>query len=63
MLATKLRGIGYQEGDIIGIRVIAQDSEEQKVLRRLFDGGMKVNSVVSNGEEIGITFIDLIENR
>ena len=61
MLATKLRGIGEHEGDIIGIRVIAQDSEEQKVLRRLFDGGMKVNSVVSNGEEIGITFSDLIK--
>ena len=61
MLATKLIGIGDQEGDIIGIRVIAQDSEEQKVLRRLFDGGMKINSVVSNGEEIGITFSDLIE--
>ena len=59
MLATKLIGIGDQEGDIIGIRVIAQDSEEQKVLRRLFDGGMKINSVVSNGEEIGITFEDL----
>ena len=61
MLATKLRGIGEHEGDIIGIRVIAQDSEEQKVLRRLFDGGMKINSVVSNGEEIGITFEDLIK--
>ena len=61
MLATKLIGIGDQECDIIGIRVIAQDSEEQKVLRRLFDGGMKINSVVSNGEEIGITFEDLIE--
>ena len=61
MLATKLRGIGEHEGDIIGIRVIAQDSEEQKVLRRLFDGGTKVNSLVSNGEEIGITFSDLIK--
>jgi len=61
MLATKLRGMGDQEGDIIGIRVIAQDSGEQSVLRRLFDGGMNVNSVVSNGEEIGITFEELIK--
>jgi hypothetical protein len=61
MLATKLRGTVDGKDGIIGIRVIAQDSEEQNVLRRLFDGGMKVNSVVANGEEIGITFSDLIK--
>ena len=57
-LVAKIRGI---EGDITGIRVIAQDSEEQNVLRRFFDGGMKVNSFNASGEEIGITFSDLIK--
>lgn len=58
MLATKLMG---NEGNIIGFRIIAQDSEEQKALRRFWEGGMKMNSLSANGEEIGITFEDLIE--
>jgi len=58
MLATKLRG---NEGDVIGFRIVAQDDEEQKALRRFWEGGMKMNSFSANGEEIGITFEDMIE--
>lgn len=58
MLSTKLRD---QDGGVIGVRIIAQDSEEQGVLRRFFEGGMKLNSFSAGGEEIGITFEDLIK--
>lgn len=56
MLAAKIRGNG---GGVIGVRIIAQDNEEQNVLRRFWDGGMKMNSFRANGEDIGITFEDL----
>jgi len=56
MLAAKIRG---NEGGVIGVRIIAQDNEEQNVLRRFWNSGMKMNSFRANGEDIGITFEDL----
>ena len=60
MLATKLRESEDQDSAVIGVRIIAQDDGEEKILRRFWDGGMKMNALYS-GSEIEITFDDLIK--
>ena len=61
MLTTTIKENDVSGSKVIGMRIVAEDSEEQKILRRFWDGGMKMNSFSASGEEIGVTFEDSIK--
>lgn len=62
MLTTKLKKTDEQDSEVIGVRIFAQDDKEKKILRRFWDGGMKMNALHSDNE-IEISFADLIETE
>ena len=62
MLAAKLRKTTKQDSEVIGVRIFAQDDREKDILRRFWDGGMKMNALHSDNE-IEISFADLIETE
>jgi len=61
MLVTKKTETpGDSTSDVVGIRIVSQDDEELSILRRFWDGGIKLNATNAIGYEIVITFADLI---
>lgn len=62
MLVTNLRKTTEQDSEVIGVRIIAQDDGEREILRRFWDGGMKMNAMYGENE-VDITFADLIETE
>lgn len=49
------------KGDVIGIELISENREEEIMLRRFFDGGVKVNAInMSKDVSLELTFRDLI---
>ena len=49
---------------IIGINLIVENSDEQDIVQRFCQGGIKINTISNGGEMLGLTFKDLIgKNR
>ncbi|MHA1614142.1 MAG: hypothetical protein ACTSYJ_04810 [Candidatus Thorarchaeota archaeon] len=62
MLVTKkIETPGDSTSNVVGIRIASQNDEELSILRRFWDGGIKLNATNNIGSEIVITFADLIK--
>ena len=52
--------VDHKTKEPYGIRVIARNKIEEAMLRRFWDKGIKLNSLTNGGEELGLTFADLV---
>lgn len=50
-----------RNSEIVGMNIIATYDGDPEILRRFFDGGIKINTISENNEVLGITFADLIK--
>lgn len=51
------------EGDVFGINLTAENEDEDKALKRLFDKGVKINALTprkANQASLQVTFADLV---
>jgi len=47
-------------GEPYGVELIASSSQDREIVRRFWEGGVKLNSVTNGDEKIEFTFADLI---
>jgi len=53
------------DGEIFGIELTAESAEEEKIIRRFWEGGIKINGLTTRGigSSLELTFADLIGRK